>query len=313
MDLRQPLKRLLPHPIVYLIRSVREWWRDTKRFSKLRSSRQRVRGEIPYPPSPLTSPKPLILFYPDVPPPDDFVAHKLCALLGYGMTHLPERNYHVAFKRRDATYFEPDELGPIAEGTPIINRYSVDISKETVNSVFEDIFGYSLKVDPKCFNGEAVVKSNLNNEHDGRIISCHKDEQNDEKKVYQKKINNKTEDKMVVDYRVPFHNGKIPLVYLKYKPVERRFGNQNEYVRTAEPRVVFSEEEVQNIKKFCSRMGIDYGELDVLRDNRDGRIYIVDANNTPAGPPNGLTDAQNWISLLRMASSFKKLVKDFER
>ena len=27
---------------------------------------------------------------------------------------------------------------------------------------------------------------------------------------------------------------------------------------------------------------MDYGELDILRDQQDQRIYIVDANNTPS-------------------------------
>ena len=28
-------------------------------------------------------------------------------------------------------------------------------------------------------------------------------------------------------------------------------------------------------------MGFDYGELDMARDQKDGRLYILDANNTP--------------------------------
>jgi hypothetical protein len=35
-------------------------------------------------------------------------------------------------------------------------------------------------------------------------------------------------------------------------------------------------------------MGLDFGELDILRDNDDGRIYIVDVNNTPSGPRRGV-------------------------
>jgi hypothetical protein len=30
-------------------------------------------------------------------------------------------------------------------------------------------------------------------------------------------------------------------------------------------------------------MGVDYGELDVLRDVEDGRLYVVDVNDTPSG------------------------------
>jgi len=44
---------------------------------------------------------------------------------------------------------------------------------------------------------------------------------------------------------------------------------------------VLSKDEQAKILQFCRAIGLDYGELDVLRDNGDGRIYVVDANNTP--------------------------------
>jgi hypothetical protein len=36
--------------------------------------------------------------------------------------------------------------------------------------------------------------------------------------------------------------------------------------------------------RFCAAIALDYGELDVLRDNDSGRIYVVDANRTPIRP-----------------------------
>ena len=37
------------------------------------------------------------------------------------------------------------------------------------------------------------------------------------------------------------------------------------------------------ILAVCREMGLDYGELDVLRDREDGRLYILDVNDTPSG------------------------------
>ena len=48
---------------------------------------------------------------------------------------------------------------------------------------------------------------------------------------------------------------------------------------------ILSIDEAEKIRLFCERMKLDYCELDVLRDKNNGRIYIVDANSTPAGPP----------------------------
>ncbi len=36
--------------------------------------------------------------------------------------------------------------------------------------------------------------------------------------------------------------------------------------------------------EFTQSIGLDFGELDVLRDIGDGRLYIVDAANTPHSP-----------------------------
>lgn len=37
--------------------------------------------------------------------------------------------------------------------------------------------------------------------------------------------------------------------------------------------------------RACRIMGLDYGELDVLRDTEDGKLYVADVNNTPWDPP----------------------------
>jgi len=48
---------------------------------------------------------------------------------------------------------------------------------------------------------------------------------------------------------------------------------------------VLSEEEADRVQRFCRGMGLDYGELDAVRDASSGRLYVVDVNNTPFGPP----------------------------
>ena len=47
------------------------------------------------------------------------------------------------------------------------------------------------------------------------------------------------------------------------------------------PTKYFSNYEIEKIDKFVELFGIDYGELDLLRDNRNKLIYIVDVAVTP--------------------------------
>ena len=83
-----------------------------------------------------------------------------------------------------------------------------------------------------------------------------------------------------LDMRVPIFGSILPLVYHKTRSLEARFLTFHS-AKLRETDDVLSKDEQAKILQFCRAIGLDYGELDVLRDNGDGRIYVVDANNTP--------------------------------
>jgi hypothetical protein len=51
------------------------------------------------------------------------------------------------------------------------------------------------------------------------------------------------------------------------------------------PAEVFSDAELDLIRRFTRELKLDWGGVDVLRNKADGRIYVVDANKTDMGPP----------------------------
>ena len=106
------------------------------------------------------------------------------------------------------------------------------------------------------------------------------------------------------DIRVPVFGHLIPFCYRKRRPIDSRFSNENTSATLCEVDTVLSAAEVQQIFQFCDAMGLDYGELDVLRDRDDGRLYVVDVNNTPWGPPNHLDPASVPVALQRLAHAF---------
>jgi len=292
-------------------RDRREEFRDVGRHFLLR--REFSAGEHPF--ATLRSvlrPRKTILFFPERPSLDS-VAYKLCALLGFAITNNPRRQFDVAFKLKDATFCDAAELQNISAGAKkIINVRSLDISKRAVAKAFGEVFGYAIEVIPTQYGGRLVEKSNHNARHDGRVRQgplapvevcpeC----------VYQKAIDNTPDNNgLVLDHRVPVHGDRVPLVYLKYRPVETRFSNANTLVKLEAPEAVFSPEELDRILLLAGKMGIDYGEFDVLRD-KDRRIYVVDANNTPHGPPNGLAERESKIALERLAKSFDRLLEQW--
>jgi hypothetical protein len=247
-------------------------------------------------------------FTPDRPVPSSIV-HKLCALNGYRIISHPARKYDMVFRYRDATFYDKSVEG-VPDDAPMINRNAVDISKKNVDRIFSEVFGYSLILDPSTHRGKAVEKSDANAQHDGRIIQCPVPESSIRPGcVYQRIIDNRADDNQVRDLRIVVHGYQIPLVYQKYRPVKTRFSNTNTRVELGEPSNLFSTGELDHIRQFAKILGVDYGELDILRDNDSGLIYIVDANLTPWGPPNGLSFEDRKKALEKLIVSFREIVE----
>jgi hypothetical protein len=249
-----------------------------------------------------------MLIYPETPQPDS-VVHKICCVLNLRLTRdLAAPADGAMFYEdleADKTHARPDAAIRALGGRRFVaNLGCTDVSKVRVERAFVTEFGYSSFVDPETHAGVCVMKSDLNALHDGRIIRC--PAPREPGVVYQKVLNNETGGGFVVDHRVPVFRGHVPFVYLKHRPLETRFSNTNAFVRIAQPDAVFSADELAGIVRFCAAIGLDYGELDVLRDKADGRIYIIDVSKTPWGPPNHLTPWQEDWCLARFADFFER-------
>ena len=57
-----------------------------------------------------------------------------------------------------------------------------------------------------------------------------------------------------------------------------------------------------------ARIGLDYGELDVLRDDASGLVYVVDANRTPIRP-RGLARADEDAAFGPLAEGLRELLR----
>lgn len=198
---------------------------------------------------------------------------------------------------------------PARSGQPVFNERHIGNGKARVAEAWRQACGYSPAVDPTTFAGPMVEKSEANATHDGRVVhgplsaaAVHP------ARVYQRLLDN-TDGDEVIDIRVPFYRGKIPLVYLKRRPLRDRFSNTNTSVSIADPATMFSPEELNAIERFAWLAGLDYGEADVLRNKDDGLIYVVDSTNGPAGPPNGLSPEDARHAVQTLAAVFQAAVE----
>lgn len=186
---------------------------------------------------------------------------------------------------------------------PIINKEIYDISKETVDKLHLEVFGYNTIINPTSHIGSCVVKSNENALHDGQIIRCpiHQTEEN---KIYQIIIDNQ-EQELFVDYRICIMKSDIVIAYKKYKTKELRFTNDTCAASILD--IQFIPKNIQShIISFTTKMQSDFCEIDVLKDNNTGKWYIIDLNKTPYGPPASLSKSDKKKAVEILSNGFSK-------
>jgi hypothetical protein len=245
-----------------------------------------------------------IAFCPEMPHQRTTIA-KILQCLGVSAVSSPVRDTVCAFKWSDATYSSlTDEEIKLLSEVSVYNARCNDISKQLVANCNARIFERALEVNPTTTLGPIVIKSNRNAAHDGRVaegpLAVH-----DSAWTYSILVNNR-DGNDVIDYRVPVFRGAIPFVYIKRRPVAQRFSNVNSSVALAMAADLFSPVEIGQLLAFTSRMNLDFGEIDVLRDFQSRQIWVVDVNNTPYGPPNGLLSDDHARALDHLCIAFEE-------
>lgn len=223
-----------------------------------------------------------VLFLPEYPDREFYTIIPIFMRLGWFATRDSEDDYTFGFHWLDKTWLELNTvLQSLSQRVPVVNLNCLDISKRRVEREFKAEFGRKTFVDPLSFNGRAVRKFD-ENARGGDVITL-PIEKPEEGYVYQRLIDSARHGQMV-EYRVPIVLGSIPLVYEEHKEIPREtIKTKKTSVEICEVDSVFDRDEIARILSFCNRMGLDFGELDVLRSREDGKIYVLDANKTPGG------------------------------
>ncbi len=189
--------------------------------------------------------------------------------------------------------------------TPLINARATDVRKSTVTAVADQVFALPLAVDPTTHSGPVVEKGEANGLHDGRVCQAPCPAQPD--KSYQRLVENQIGDE-VVDLRTPCVDGIPICVFVKRRPLASRFANHNSRCDLLQPLEVFRPEEIEAIKDFNDKMGLEWGGLDILRDRTSGEITVVDSNKTDMGPPLVLPLHQRLDACQQLGQALTQLI-----
>ena len=189
----------------------------------------------------------------------------------------------------------------------LINLFLVDTAKGFVAESFENHFGYGYKVDPTTFKGYCISKHNGNGTKSCFFLKCPIDANDIFKDHSYQQIIDYTDKKdpdTLYELRIPIVGGIIPCVLFKTRNRGLRFTSKNRSIQIVNPLKYLTEQECHKIITYCRYIGLEMGEIDVLRSHEDGRIYIIDVNNTSWWPPNKLGDIDRNIVLNLIWNAF---------
>jgi hypothetical protein len=202
-----------------------------------------------------------------------------------------------------------------ARGVHIINGRCNNVKKDHLDYEFERVFGYSIMVDPTTHRGTCIKKSTQQAVHNGKFVQCPiKPHEYDSRviksvsgethrRLYQKLIDTRFEMDKLREVRVPIIGSTIPTLFIKELGVKSTFHPYEEnYYKVYTARNFdewLSMSEVDKLFELSRNLGLEFGELDVLRDNSTGLIYVVDVNNIPMGSLfNKLDDREQIITYM---------------
>jgi len=243
-----------------------------------------------------------------------YINWKLCMLCGIRLEpddERPDTSGRAPLARiwhNNVTWEEREHPG-------YLNGRCTDISKVHVDRVFGDVFGFSTEIDPTTFRGYAVMKPDENCSGVGVLIEMPvKPEDVSPDHIYQKLVDNTIGDGVVREYRVTVMFGEITDVVRQDRLEAGRLigrgagGTRGSKVMTAEE--AFSASDISRILTFCDRLGLDFGELDILPDRTEGQLYILDANKTPTTMVKGEAfRIDRMLTLTKRAETFAKLLR----
>ena len=213
--------------------------------------------------------------------------------LDYSVTLTPEQPFDVAVLWEDKTFVEvPETLRSIAQHKPVINIDCIDISKRRVEQAIKTTFNLQTFIDPLTYQGKCIKKPDGNAIRHGFVVECPQAKVDDDW-VYQRIIETRVGG-FQIEYRTPVILGEIPVVYESRRdyPTDDIRDCQRHQVTPKLPQEIFSPQEINAILQFSREIGMDLGELDIMRCAIDGQLYIIDANKTAAGY--GLENRVNW-------------------
>ena len=219
--------------------------------------------------------------------------------LRIGLAPLPGQ---ATFAWDTGTWFDEGALRQLPRDA--INAACVDVSKSRVDAAWAEVAGYTIQVDPMRNSGPLVVKPEENGAHAGRLVEGPTARRPGF--VYQRFVRTRSNGRLL-STRAVIIGRELPVV-LDYWAAESDIFHGPGHCVARAAQDVYSDRESEQLLSFAERMGMEFGELDVIRDEESGLIYVIDANRTSLIPAR-LSRADLRRSYLAMVPALGRLLQ----
>lgn len=238
----------------------------------------------------------IILFYPEVPEPETAI-YQLCEHLDYQISNNQIEPFDAVIKCFDATFFSLGLLEVLYEiRSEIINVKCLDLSRKLVGEKFAEVFNYPLNLDPSKYTGKIIKRSNILGFDAPEILTAPFNLKHaDQDFVYQKFI-----ETQATSLQAVICGDRLPFV----------LQITDNIAELKSPEQVFSSIEIDKIILLAKQLGIDFGALEILRDQTNQKIYIVNAEDTTWRFPSILNKAQKKEALEKISPLFISLASN---
>lgn len=190
--------------------------------------------------------------------------------------------------RRQVTRFLPARTPPVSFAGEILRACRIPafpdglnlrcsaLSRIDVDERFRDVFGYGLYVDPRCYAG-AVFRRPIRGADDLRLFHGPLLRAEDGF-VYQPAMSYGTL-RGTIEWCAFVVAARIVAVHRVFKTMQD--GELQTQAELSSAYLAFSDAETERLEAFCESAALDFGVLEILRDERTQRLYVRECDVDP--------------------------------
>ena len=215
-----------------------------------------------------------------------------CKKLGVSFHNDPFRFYDLMFywSYHKTTCPQPE----LIKSSSCVNKGCFDVTKTRVSEIFDDI-----RVNPEVYVGKVVRKSERQCGMDERLLTC--PTKKEDSFIYRKFIDTRVNGKFV-DYRLFYFGGDC---FLVSKINRGEMFSKKDFEWGLETLTILPEGRLEEIYKSCQKFGLDFGEIDLLKDEK-GKFYVIDINNVA-----GIARSWRTAELRQIRELYQRMFTNF--